>query len=464
MSNTVSSLGSSQVSSQIATVQARLQKPITQLQNQAVADNAEITAWGAIKGTIASLSSALVGISDLSTINTRSATSASNTVATATATDSAQLATYHLGGITLAKSQAIYSAAQGSAAAKVGSSAGSLTFTLKNGKTEQVPVGSSDLTLNGIAQAINQVGGAVQASVIGTSTGARLVLQGSATGSSQAFSVAGTGTLAKFDYASGAATSGTFTRSQAASDAALTLNGVPITSKTNSISSAISGVAISLAASGSTTVTVGSSPGAIANGLSSVATNLNAAIAAIAKQTAYVPAVASGSAAASSAKAGPLLGNYTASDISSQLLTAITGAAASGATSNGIGLTVSSTGAVSFDSAAFAKAYATNPTGVSALVSQIYKSLNTTATTAIGSAGTTGTGTSTGTIAAQTQSFQAEIKSLNTEATQINKNNNSALQILESQYSAAEAASTAAATTQAYLSLLTSSSATTSKG
>ena len=459
MSTSVSALGSSQISSQISQVEARLQQPITQLQTQAATDKAEISAWGAIQGTVSTLSNSLAGISNISTINNRSATSTTTSVATATATNTAQTGTYNLSNVTLAKMQEIYSSVQGSGSAKIGSAAGSLSFTLKNGKTENVAIGSSDMTLNGIAQAINKVAGGVQASVVGTSGGARLVLQSSATGGSQAFSVSGTGNLARFDYSSGTATStnasGSMTLAQAATNASFDINGVPVSNTSNTISNALSGVSITLAASGSTTLSVSSSPGAIAGALSTVASNLNAAVAAIAKQTAYVPA-SSASTSTSSAKSGPLLGNFTASDMSNQLLTAVTGAAASGMTSNAVGFSVSSTGAVSFNSATFSAAYAKNPTAVTALVNQIYKGLDTVTSGALGGTGSNGSAGTTGSIGAQIQSFQSNITSINSQITQIVKNNNAQLQILVQEYSAAEAASTTAQTTQAYLSIFTS--------
>jgi len=460
MSSTVSALGSSQISSQISQVEARLQQPITQLQTQAATDKADISAWGAIQGAVSTLSNSIAGISNISTINNRSATSTTSTVATATATNTAQTGTYNLSNVTLAKMQEIYSSVQGSGSAKIGSAAGSLSFTLKNGKTENVAIGSSDMTLNGIAQAINKVAGGVQASVVGTSGGARLVLQSSATGGSQAFSVSGTGNLARFDYSSGTATStnasGSMTLAQAASNASFNINGVPVSNTSNTISNALSGVSIALAASGSTTLSVSSSPGAIAGALSTVATNLNAAVAAIAKQTAYVPASSASGTTTTSAKAGPLLGNFTATDMSNQLLTAVTGAAASGMTSNAVGFSVSSTGAVTFSSATFSAAYAKNPTAVTALVNQIYKGLDTVTSGALGGTGSNGSAGTTGSIAAQTQSFQSDITSINSQVTQIEKNNNAQLEILVQEYSAAEAASTSAQTTQAYLSIFTS--------
>ncbi len=475
MSGSVSSLGSSQISSQISAVEARLQKPITLLQGEAATDKADISAWGVIQGSISTLSGSLSGIADVASINVRSASTTLPSIATATASNTAQTGQYDLTNIALAKTQEIYSSLQGPATATVGS--GTLTFTLKSGKTETVTVGSGSSTLNGIAQAINKVAGGVKASIVGSAGGARLVLQGSSTGSSQAFSVAGTGALAKFDYSSAtpaAGTDGSWTNTQTASNASLKINGVPITSTTNSVSSAVSGVSISLVSSGNTELTVGSAPGAIANEVSTVATNLNAAIAAIAKETAFVPASTS-SASASSAKSGPLLGNFTASDLSSQLLSAVSGAAASGVSANAIGLTVSSTGAVSFNSSTFATAYAANPTGVAALVTKIYKNLDTVSSNALGSAATTASSATTtatattttgkGSIAAQIAALQTNVTSLNSSATAISKNNAAQLQILLSEYTVAEAAQTSASTSQAYLNIFTAaSSGSTSKG
>jgi flagellar hook-associated protein 2 len=374
MSGSVASLGSSQVSSEIATVEARLQKPITQLQAEQTTDKAVISAWGAIQGTVSSLSSALAGIKDITTINNRAATSTLTNVATATATNTALAGTYDLTKVTLAKSQEIYSGVLGSGNANIGTGSGS------------------------------------------------------------------------------------FVNAQTAANASFNINGVPVSAATNTITTAVSGVTIALAGSGSTTINVSSSPGGIANAVGSVATNLNAAIAAIAKQTVYVPASSANAASASSAQSGPLLGNYTASDLTNQLLSRVSSAAASGQTSNTIGLIVSSTGSISFNSATFATAYAANPTGVTALVNKIYTNLSGVTTAALGSTG------SNGTISAQDTAQTAAIASLQTEITSISKNNASQLQILLQEYTVTEAASTAASITQSYLSIFTNSGSSTSKG
>jgi len=474
MTSAVSSLGSSQVQAEITAVEARLEAPITQLNNQVATDKADISAWGAIQGKISSLSTALTGISDLSTINKISATSTTSTVATATASSGAQAGTYNLVVKNLATSQEIYSSAQGNASASLGAGSGKLTFNLgslgpsgklSSGttlKTETVSIAKGSMTLNGIAQAINSVNnGGVRASIIGSGSSAHLVLQGSGTGKANAFTVTGSGSaLAKFDY-SGSGSAGKMTTEQKAKNASATINGVPVSAATNTLGSAISKVSLTLNGTGSSTVSVSSSTTGLAGALSSVASTLNAAISSISKETAYVAPSSASSAksSSSSTKSGPLLGNFTADDMSNQLLTAISGAAASGVSANALGFTVSKTGAVSFSSSTFATAYAANPTAAQNLITQIYKNLDGVTTGALGATG------SNGTLNAETTSLQSTITSINSQVTEMTKIDAAQLNILSEQYSAAEATSSTAQVSAAYLSIFTGAgSGSSSKG
>src|SRR6516165_2013929 len=113
----VSALGSSQISSEIATVEARLQAPVTSLKTQITSEQADISAWGAISGAMSSLSQALSNIKNVSAINSRNVSTSDNTKATATASNSAATGTYNLTSISLAKTQEIYSNLLGSGAA-----------------------------------------------------------------------------------------------------------------------------------------------------------------------------------------------------------------------------------------------------------------------------------------------------------------------------------------------------------
>jgi flagellar hook-associated protein 2 len=454
MTSTISSLSSADIQSQLTTDESRMNAPITALNNQATTEKADISAWGAIKGKVSSLSSALAGISDLSSLTSRAVVSTSSSVATASVGNSAAVGTYNITDVTLAKAQIIYSGVL-AGGAKVGASAGSLTF-VQNGKPKSVHIGSGSLTASGIAKAVNAAGGGVEASVVNTQGGARLVLQSSATGSSQAFTVSGTGGLARFSY-SPSASGGSFTNTSLAKNAGLDINGVPVSHNSNTIGSAVTGLTISLAASSTTgtTIKVNNSPAGLTTAFSSVASTLNAAIAGITTEIKYTPAVKSASGSGSTAAAaGPLIGNFTATNLQSQLLTAVSGAEASGISAAGIGLTVSSAGTVSFTGSTFESTYQSNPTAVEKLVSNIYTTLKDITNGALGSADSTGGGT----IGAQTTALDADVSSITSQVAAITKSNNEALQILVGEYSIAEAAAQNAAITETYLSLITNAS------
>ncbi len=452
----VSALGSSQISSEITTVETRLQAPVTELQNQVATEQADISAWGNISGSVSTLSQALSNIANVASISSRSVTTSDNTRATATASNTAATGTYNLTSISLAKSQELYSSLLGSGAATLSGGTGSLVFTA-GAKTETISIGSGSLTLNGVAAAINKQAGSVQASVIGTKAGARLVLESSGTGSSAAFSVSGTGALAQFDYNPSSAHIGE-TVAQSAADATLTLNGVPLTSTTNTLGSAIAGVTIALAGSGNAVVSVSSSPTGLSGNVQAVATSLNAAIATITKETKFTAPTTTATGASSGGSAGPLLGNFSATELKNELLTSVSQLVSSGVSAGAVGLSVSGSGAVSFNTTSFAAEYAKNPTAVQNLVSDLYKSLNSITNSALGtSSGTTSSGVTTtkttGFISAATTSLNGLITSINAQVVQVEKQNAAQLKLLQQEYTIAESNASNASITQTYLGI-----------
>ena len=459
--STVSSLSSSAVNSEIATVTKRLEAPITNLQNQISSDKANISAWGSISGAVSSLSDSLANIKTLSTINSRAVTSSNTATATATVSATAATGTFNLTNISLAKGQELYSGLISSAASTLSGGAGTLAVTLASGKSETISLGSGSMTLNNVAAAINKQAGGVNASIIGTSAGARLVLNSSSTGASAAFSVSGTGALAQFAYSN--ATPGSEVLAQTAANASLTLNGIPLTSTTNTLGSAVTGVTISLVSSGNAALSVSSSPAGLSGNLSSVATSLNAAISAIAGETKFA-AKSSSAASSASAKTGPLLGNFSATNLKNQLMSAVSTLESSGLSANAIGLSITSTGGVSFNSTAFSSAYAKNPASVGSLVSKLYTSLSNIAASAIGNSGTSSTsGTSiTGFISAQTTSLNDSINSIDQQITLMTQQSSATLKSLAAQYTTAENTASSASITRAYLSVFLGSSSSSS--
>ena len=111
-------------------------------------------------------------------------------------------------------------------------------ITLKVGTTStDITVDATNNTLRGIANAINDQNLGVTASIINDASGARLALVSKTTGEAGDLTVTGN-------------TSGiNFHKSVAGQNASLTIDGVPISSTTNTVTGAISGVTLNLAGS-----------------------------------------------------------------------------------------------------------------------------------------------------------------------------------------------------------------------
>ncbi|MEQ1508799.1 MAG: flagellar filament capping protein FliD [Sphingopyxis sp.] len=170
--------------------------------------------------------------------------------------------------ISLAKSQTLQSLSMADSVSPIGQ--GTLSLQTAGG-TVDIVIGAQNDTLSGLASSINAAQAEVKASIITDSSGARLVLRGES-GAAKAFTLSvasGTATgLERFAFAPGAA--GGMLLAQGAADAALKIDGIAMTSATNSVSNAISGVTIDLKrAAPGTIIAIGSSrnAGALEQGL-----------------------------------------------------------------------------------------------------------------------------------------------------------------------------------------------------
>lgn len=130
---------------------------------------------------------------------------------------------------------------------------GTGTLTVKvGGKSKSITVDSSNNTLTGLANSINSSGLGVNASVVNTGSGYRLVLSAQETGTANAISIstqdsdgnsADTSGLSQLDYNS---TNQNLTQTVAAKDAAFSINGINVTRSSNKVSDAIAGVTLNL--------------------------------------------------------------------------------------------------------------------------------------------------------------------------------------------------------------------------
>lgn len=359
-------LSSSQITSLIQQASAAYQKPATLLQQQEQPIQTQISVLGQVQSALSSLQSAMAQLADLSATPQRTVTATPNGVVSGTAAATAAAGSYTLSSIVLAQAENLISGDYTSQSTAFGS--GSLTIQTGSGAPVVVNIPSGQDTLAGIAAAINAANAGVSAAVVYDGTGYRLTLTGDATGSANAFTVSGTGGLAVFDYGG----TNAMTATQAASNASFTLNGIAITSGSNTIANAVSGVTLTLMASGSANVTVGADTSGLTQGAQSVVTALNNALSTIGKYDSYTVS------SSGTGTAGPLLGNVGIETLRQNLLQAVSGLAGTGLPAgtpypslSSIGFSVTSSGTVMLNSTTFQNAVTNNYAAVAALLGSV---------------------------------------------------------------------------------------------
>jgi len=187
----------------------------------------------------------------------RIVSSSNSSAITATAASGTTIGNHVVSVSKLATVGSWYSAEQSSASATLAN--GTFTITNAAGTSTTFTTGSGgDATLTAAVADINSKGLGVTASVISDASGSRLSIVSNTSGSAADFSVASSGL--------------SFTQAVAGSNASLTVDGVPITSASNVVTSAISGVTLNLLAP----TTTGSSVNlAVAANTSQISTAIN---------------------------------------------------------------------------------------------------------------------------------------------------------------------------------------------
>lgn len=364
MATVTSLLSSSQIQSLIQQASAANQLPAATLQTQEVPMKAQISALGKVQSALSGLQSALGQLSNISTLSQRAVSSSATSIVTATGTNSAPIGTYALSGIHLAKAESLISSGSASSSGSLGS--GSISIQVGSGTAVTVNVASGSSSLAGIAAAIDQADAGVTASVLFDGSAYHLVLTGDGTGTANAFTVSGTGGLAGLSYHTGAFDLGV---AQGAANASFSLNNISVTSGSNTITGVIPGVSLTLAGSGSATVTVSQSTQALDSAAQGVVQALNQTLATINQETAFT--AASGG--------GPLLGDVGVEQLRQNLLNALTaqlgvGGAAGGSSFNSlssVGFQITSGGTITLDNSTFETAAQTNYAAVASLLGAV---------------------------------------------------------------------------------------------
>jgi flagellar hook-associated protein 2 len=270
-SGIASGLDVSSIVSQLMNIE---RQPLSTLQKEQSSISAKISSFGKIQSALSALKDKAGAFGSTSTSSSTSVWGQTSTtvsdasVATVTSISGKSAATgsYSLQVNALATTQALSSSAfaassstlsEGSLTIELGAWTGGSPSTGFNPKTGTTPVtisvGAEETSLSSIRDKINMANAGVTAGIVTDASGSRLTLKSSATGAENAFritasetsddGVAGTG-LSALTYDAG--TSSPMARNQSAGNASILIDGLAISSASNTIDNAVEGLSIKL--------------------------------------------------------------------------------------------------------------------------------------------------------------------------------------------------------------------------
>ena len=298
----------------------------------------KVSTWGKIQSAFSSLKDAANKLTQSEFWNGTTATSSNDTAVSVSTTSSAAASSYAVTVSQLAQGQMVASSAFASKTSAVGEGTlriqlgtyvtdnsvapPAVTFNAKAAASAvDIAIGPGDNTLEKIRDRINSSNAGITASIVNDASGSRLVMRG-ANGETNAFKVSVTENSAvpglsalAYDGTTGGTSS--MTRTQAAQNAKATINGLAVSSESNTLSDVVDGVTLTLKQATATpaNITVAQDTASISKGVSDFISAYNNVVSTIRVQTLYDEA---------SKTAGPLQGDSTAKGLLSQMRNLIT--------------------------------------------------------------------------------------------------------------------------------------------
>ena len=362
-------------------------QPITDLQTQQTSIKSQISALGQLKSLLATLQTSAESFSTDKKMLTLSAALTDTTVGSATVTNSAVQGSYSLEVTKLATQQKLSSGAFASSTTSLGTGTGSMTiefgsvnasngaFTTNTDRSAvTINLSADQMTPAGVRDAINAANKGVSASLVNDGTTTHVVITNNQTGAKQSMRISvsdpdgnntdnsGLSALA-YDPAASAGSGKNMTSLSTAGDAAFSIDGIALTSSSNTISNVMDGMTLTLSktnAGSPTTINVTQDNTAIKSTINGFITAYNALATQLNAMTKYD---------ASTQTAGILQGDATARSIQQQLRSTVTTAFGSGSTSRlaDVGITIQTDGTLKLDDTRFNNAFSSNRDAVLSL-------------------------------------------------------------------------------------------------
>lgn len=261
-------------------------QPLVAMKTQQTSYNAKFTAYGTLQGALSAFQAAAKKLADASLFQGVKVASSAADVLSASASATGASGSYSVEVSKLATAQSLVAAGQASATAVIGTGSVTIDFGTITGDTgvtynastgkysgagftpdttraaASVTIDASNNSLEGIRDAINKNSAiGITASIVndGSASPYRLVFNSTQTGVTSSIRIAVTGDTALkslLDHNPQGSGVQNLQQTAAADNAALTVNGIAITSTTNTVKEAVQGVTMTLAKSGLSSLTI----------------------------------------------------------------------------------------------------------------------------------------------------------------------------------------------------------------
>lgn len=329
------------VASTVTQILANYQQVETPWKNQLSALQSQDAVLSTLGTQVSTLSTDIQNLTDAMGVFAEKSGSSSDTnvLELTSASSMAAAGTHAITVQSLAQTSSAASAAVGASDALTGG----VTIQVGSGQQYTVNVGDSSTaaTISGLAAAINAAGIGVTASVLTDTNGSRLSVVSNTNGAAGTLTVSGTLTDAS---AAGGAQSVSFTQVQAGLDASLEVDGVALTSASNTVTNAIPGVTFQLLSANpneQVQVIIANDNSTIESSVSTFVNDYNALMKSITGQEGND----------SSGNAEPLYGNPVTAQLQNMIEGALNSAPASGNVTSlySLGITANADGTLSLN-------------------------------------------------------------------------------------------------------------------
>ena len=345
---------------------------------------AKLSSFGVFKSGLSDFRASLSGLRDSAKFLSLKATTSDSSVISASVGSNADVGKFNLESKQLAQAHSLASAGFADAKATVGTG----TLTIKFGQTDYdsdtdtyngftqnaekgtltLDLDSSNNTLIGLRDAINDANAGVNASIIYDGEAYRLVLASEDTGRTNSMQVSVSDpSLAGFEFNAGATN---MTQTQVAQDAILSINGLDVTSSSNSFKNTLKGVTLDLEVAKpgqKISLDISKSSEGVVESVQSFVDSYNELVASIKELSSYDPETKT---------ATPLLGDVTLRTAISQIR-GVLGGVVNGLESSSfrtlvdLGLKTEADGSLKLDTSKLNAALSDDPEGVAAVFTEM---------------------------------------------------------------------------------------------